>query len=96
MPPHAMHRHNLIYNQLRYKFIFVMYGWTTDAISVNPIQDFKDKKLLKNLKRKRFHPSFNIMDNVALQAITSFLEEKHIGLQHVKPQCGANAIKKAI
>ena len=72
--------------------MFIMYDWTTNAILATPIKEAKSetivdcfKKNITYLSKRGFKPVYNVIDNVATNAINTFLESENIKVQFVTP-----------
>ena len=84
--------------------ICVLYNWSSNAILVTPVKKIKNETILaafktniEYLKKWNFTPVFNIIDNVATKAVKSYLEDKGIKMQLVKPHNHhSNAAERAI
>ena len=65
------------------KTIFILYDWSSNAILATPISATTENVIIetfteniKNLESRGFRPQYNIMDNVASNAIKKFLEKE--------------------
>ncbi len=84
--------------------VFVIYDWTTNAILVEPIENAKDKTLIRvfnkklaYLTKRDFKPKFNILDNVARKALQEYFEKEDVKIQLVESHNHrVNASKRAV
>ena len=84
--------------------IFIMYDWTTNAILATPIKNAKAETIVECFKenitylaKRGFKPKYNIIDNVATNAVKTYLESQKIKLQLVEPHNHrVNAAERAI
>ena len=60
--------------------VFVMYDWSSNAILATPVPDTKGETIIATfrdnityLEARGFKPSFNIIDNVASEAVQNHL-----------------------
>ena len=72
--------------------IFIMYDWTSNAILATPTKEAKEetivecfKKNITYLSKRGFKPVYNVIDNVATNAINTYLENENIKVQFVTP-----------
>jgi hypothetical protein len=72
--------------------IFILYGWSMNAILATPVKDGKAETTIatfeaqiKYLTKRGFKPTLNISDNVATKAIQSYLKNNDIKVQLVEP-----------
>ena len=79
----------ILMNGMQTVFI-IMYNWTTNAILVTPIKDAKAetivecfKQNIEYLSKRGLKPVYNVMDNVATNAIKIYLESENIKVQFV-------------
>ena len=63
--------------------VFIMYDWTTNTILAKPIKDAKAETIVEAFKtnieymtKRGFKPIFNIIDNVATNAIKNIPGER--------------------
>ena len=83
---------------------FVLYDWTTSVILVEPIENTKDKTLIRifneklaYLTKRGFKPKFNILENVAIKALQDYFEKEDIKIQLVEPHNHrVNASERAV
>ena len=83
---------------------FIMYDWTTNAILATTIKDAKAetivecfKQQIEYLAKRGFKPVYNVIGNVATNAIKTYLEREEIKVQFVTPyDHRVNAAKRAI
>ena len=66
--------------------------WTATAIFETHVNIFKDKTTIKTYKqnigymnKRGFKPEYNIIDNVAMEAVTVYPEENESNIQLIKP-----------
>jgi hypothetical protein len=84
--------------------IFIFYDWTTNAILATPVKDGKADTTIATfeahiqyLTKWGFTPTLNIIGNVAIQAIQSYIETNDIKVQLVQPHNHrVNAVEQAI
>ena len=85
--------------------VFIMYDWSSNSILATPVPDTKGETIINTFKtnityleKRRFKPSFNIIDNVATKAVQTYLEnEAKMKIQLVEPHNHrVNAAKRAI
>ena len=84
--------------------IFILYYWSSNSILATPVKNLKNettvaafKTNIEYFKKRNFKPVFNIIDNVATKALKSYLEDKGIKMQLVKPHNHrSNAAEMAI
>ena len=72
--------------------MFIMYDWTTNAILATPLKEAKAetivecfKKNITYLSKRGFKPVYNVIDNVATNAIKKYIESENIEVQFVTP-----------
>ena len=65
--------------------LFIMYDWTTNAILSTPIKDARAetivecfRKNVEYLPKRGFKPSYNIIDNIATNAIKTYLNSEKL------------------
>ena len=84
--------------------MFIMYDWTMNTILATTIKDAKAetivecfKQQIEYLAKRGFKPVYNVIDNVATNAIKTYLEREEIRVQFVTPyDHRVNAAKRAI
>ena len=84
--------------------VFIIYDWTTNAILATPIKYAKAetivecfKQNVEYLSKRGFKPVYNIIDNVATNAIKTYLKSENIEVQFVTPyEHRVNAAERAI
>ena len=72
--------------------MFIMYDWTTNAILATTIKYAKAetivecfKQQIEYLAKRGFKPVYNVIDNVATNAIKTYLKREDIKVQFVAP-----------
>ena len=72
--------------------MFIMYDWTTNAILATPIKEAKAEKIVECFKKditylskRGFNPVYNVIENLATNAINIYLESENIKVQFVTP-----------
>ena len=67
-----------------------MYDWTTNTILATTIKDAKAETIVECIKqqieylaKRGFKPVYNVIDNVATNAIKTYLEREEIKIQFV-------------
>ena len=72
--------------------MFIMYDWTTNAILATPLKEAKAEKIVDCFKKNitylskiGFKPVYNVIGNVATNAIKTYLESESIKVQFVTP-----------
>ena len=84
-------------------YIFILYDWSSNAILATPVIFLNETTVaafkinIEYFKKRIFKPVFNIVDNVATEAVKSYLEDEGINMQLVKPHNHrSNAAEQAI